>query len=97
MDFYSIGGIDITLEQLPQLGGYREGELGNCRISNCEWSADLDLRQHWEMPHCSLLEVTPRFRHGNREKFESDLCVIQPLIRLALAPSGTRLRMHGTQ
>ena len=94
MDLYSIGGIDITLEQLPQQGGYREGEPFTWRISNCAWSGELNLRRQWELPHCSVLEVMPRFCLGNREKFESDLGIIQPLIRFAFTAPGLSLRMR---
>ncbi len=37
MDFYSIAGIDISVEHMRAAGGYRIGDTERYRVSNCEW------------------------------------------------------------
>ena len=94
MTYYSIGGIDITLEELATEGGRCWGGERLYGVHNCEWSAELMVRSGYRGPLQALLELRPRFRAGNREKFAADLPRIGPLLCAALAAQGASVIVH---
>lgn len=84
MDFYSIAGIDVTLESQCPAGGTRYGEAQFVRVRNCEWQAEFAINQRAHGACGWSLEVTPLNCTGNRHKFERDLPWIQPLFERVL-------------
>ena len=92
MGAYSIAGVDLTVEEIREPGGYRCGEPRRYRVSNCEWVAEFTLRHDGTAPQASVLALEPRFGHGNRCKFAADLSLMESLFNQVLAPSsGVRL------
>lgn len=92
MDFYSIAGVDISVEHMRAPGGYRIGDAEHYRVSNCEWSAEFAVRRSWRAPQGATVEVLPSFREGDRHKFDLDLALIGPLVaQVFVAPDATLL------
>lgn len=92
MDLYSIAGIDISVERVQTVGGYRLGDTERYRVSNCEWVAEFVLQRSWRAPQGATVEVVPCFRQGDRCKFDRDLALIEPLVaQIFVAPDATLL------
>ena len=92
MDFYSIAGIDISVEHMRAAGGYRIGDTERYRVSNCEWVAEFALQRMWRAPQGAPVEVVPCFWQGDRCKFDRDLALIEPLVaQIFVAPDATLL------
>lgn len=92
MDFYSIAGVDISVEQLRTPDGYRIGDTEHYRVSNCEWAAEFVVRRSWRVPQGATVEVLPCFREGDRRKFDLDLTLIEPLVeQVFVAPDAALL------
>lgn len=92
MDFYSIAGVDISVEQLRAADGYRIGDTEHYRVSNCQWTAEFMVRRSWRAPRGATVEVLPCFREGDRRKFDLDLALIEPLVaRVFVTPDASLL------
>jgi hypothetical protein len=94
MDYYSVGCIDIILEELHPQGGHSWGGERHYDLRNCEWSAHILLRNGYRSAFEPVADVLPRFCDGNRDKFYSDLPRIGPLLSIALAEPGTTVILH---
>lgn len=88
MTQYSIGGIDVTLEELLPEGGHAWGGERRYGMRNCEWVAELVVHSGFRGPLDPVEELLPRFRGGNLAKFEGDLPRIAPLLPAAIAAPG---------
>ena len=91
MTQYSIGGIDITLDELLPEGGHCWGCERHYGVHNCEWTAHLVVRSGYRGPLVPVDEFLPRFSAGNREKFDGDLPRIGPLLCAAIAAPGATM------
>ena len=94
MTQYSIGGIDITLQELRPEGGHSWGGERLYGVNNCEWAAPIVVRSGWRGPLVPVDEFLLRFSAGNREKFEGDLPRIGPLLCAAIAAPGATVVFH---
>jgi hypothetical protein len=91
MTQYSIGGIDITLQELRPEGGHYWGGERLYGVHNCEWAAQIVVRSGYHGPLVPVDELLPRFCAGNRDKFDGDLQRIGPLLRAAIAAPGATM------
>ena len=91
MTQYSIGGIDITLQELRPEGGHCWGGERLYGVHNCEWAAQIVVRSGYHGPLVPVDELLPRFCAGNRDKFDGDLQRIGPLLRGAIAAPGATM------
>jgi hypothetical protein len=91
MTQYSIGGIDITLQELCPEGGHSWGGERLYGMHNCEWAAQIVVRSGYRGPLVPIDELLPRFCAGNRDKFDGDLQRIGPLLRAAIAAPGATM------
>jgi len=91
MTQYSIGGIDITLQELRPEGGHCWGGERLYGVHNCEWAAQIVVRSGYRGPLVPVDELLPRFCAGNRDKFDGDLQRIGPLLRAAIAAPGATM------
>jgi len=91
MTQYSIGGIDITLQELRPEGGHCWGGERLYGVHNCEWAAQIVVRSGYHGPLVPVDELLPRFCAGNRDKFDGDLQRIGPLLRAAIAAPGATM------
>jgi len=91
MTQYSIGGIDITLQELCPEGGHSWGGERLYGMHNCEWAAQIVVRSGYHGPLVPVDELLPRFCAGNRDKFDGDLQRIGPLLRAAIAAPGATM------
>ena len=94
MTQYSIGGIDITLDELLPEGGHCWGGERHYGVHNCEWAAHVVVRSGYRGPLLPVDEFLPRFCAGNREKFDGDLPRIGPLLCAAIAAPGAAVVIH---
>lgn len=94
MTQYSIGGIDITLEELCPEGGHCWGGERCYGVRNCEWAAEIVVRTGYRGPLQPVNEFLPRFCAGNRDKFDGDLPRIGPLLCAAIAAPGVTVIVH---
>jgi len=97
MTQYSIGGIDVTLEQLLPEGGHAWGGERRYGMRNCEWVAEVVVHSGFRGPLDPVDVLLPRFRAGNLAKFEGDLPRIAPLLRAAIAAPGASVIVRAAE
>lgn len=94
MTQYSVGGIEITLEEAMPAGGYRCGTGRRFEVRNCEWSAEFLVHSGYRGPLEPMTEVWTHFCEGNHDKYCGDLPRIEPLIHALMGAPGSTVIVH---